>query len=86
MASARSRWRAWLDHRRDHAAAKSCAEAGGRPVAQYAVPDFHMASRIVASFRLTATIAFFIEVRLAIRNPHAFSGVNRPRFAGGWFV
>jgi hypothetical protein len=55
-------------------------------VAQYAVPDFHMASRIVASFRLTATIAFFIEVRLAIRNPHAFSGVNRPRFAGGWFV
>jgi hypothetical protein len=63
MASMRSRWRAWFDHRRDYAAAKSCAEAGGRPVARYAVPDFHIANRIVASFRLTATIAFFIDVR-----------------------
>lgn len=74
MASMRSRWRTWFDHRRAHAAAKSCAEAGGRPVAQYAVPDFHIANRIVASFRLTATIAFFIDVRFAMRNPHAFKG------------
>ena len=36
------------------------------------MPDFHIASRIVASLRLTATIAFFIDVRVAIRNPHAF--------------
>lgn len=30
----RSRWCTGFDHRRHHATAKSCAEAGARPVAQ----------------------------------------------------
>lgn len=74
MTSAWSWWRAQPDRCRHHATAKSWAEAGGRPVAQYAVPDFHIASRIVASLRLTATIAFFIDVRFAILSPQAFNG------------
>lgn len=74
MAGTRPRWPARFDHCRRHAAAKSRAEVGGRPVAQYAVPDFHIARRIVASLRLTATIAFFIDVRFAILSPHAFKG------------
>ncbi|SFD81123.1 IstB-like ATP binding protein [Salipiger profundus] len=43
-------------------------------VARQAVPAFHIARRIVASFRLTATMAFFMQVLFAIRRPHALSG------------
>lgn len=74
MTSTRAWWLAWPDRFCHYAAARSWAEAGGRPVAQYAVPDFHIANRIVASLRLTATIAFFIDVRFAILRPHAFKG------------
>ncbi|HKK34770.1 MAG TPA: hypothetical protein VJ994_00575, partial [Paracoccaceae bacterium] len=82
MAGTRHGWRAWLDRHRDHAAAKSGAEAGGRPFARCAAPDFRIADRIVASFRLAATTALFIDVRSAIRIPPAFKGdmtLTRPR-------
>ncbi len=67
-------WRPARPDRCRHHAARSRAEAGGRPAARYAVPDFHIASRIVARLRLTATNAFFIDVRFAILRPHAFKG------------
>ncbi len=54
-----------------HAVATSAAQAGGCPFDQQAVPDFHMASRIVASFRLAATMAFFMQVLFALRRPQA---------------
>lgn len=52
-----------------HAGERSLAEAGLFGVVQNAVPDFHMASSIVASLRATVTIPFFMQIRFAMRSP-----------------